>query len=227
MPDALRVVLLSDTHLHHDALQVPAGDILIHAGDSTRRGTLAELDAVDTFFAGLSHPHKLIIAGNHDFAFERQPTLARARIEHATYLEDDALTLEGVRFYGSPWQPVFFNWAFNLPRGDPLRRVWARIPDETDVLITHGPPHGHLDRTSTGIRAGCEALLEAIARVRPCLHVFGDIHEAYGVHQGAHTLFANASICDLRYRPRNPPLVVDLLPPAHPGASWTCQRLQP
>jgi Icc-related predicted phosphoesterase len=95
-------------------------------------------------------------------------------------------------------------------RGDKAAAIWARIPETTDVLLTHGPPMGILDRTSRGERVGCEALREAVARVRPRLHVFGHIHEAYGTHEEAGTLFVNPSTCTLRYRPTQAPIVVEL-----------------
>ena len=135
----LTLVLLSDTHGKHDTLVVPAGDILVHAGDLTDAGSLEELEDVNAYFARLPHRHKLVIAGNHDFCFEREPEEARATLTAATYLEDEAVTVEGIRFYGSPWQPWFFDWAFNLPRGEALKEKWALIPPKTDVLITHAP----------------------------------------------------------------------------------------
>ena len=97
------------------------------------------------------------------------------------YLEDQSLEIEGLNFYGSPWQPDFCNWAFNLPRGQPLADKWAMIPDNTDVLITHGPPHMILDQLENGERVGDEDLQQEVTRrVKPGLHVFGHIHSGYG-----------------------------------------------
>jgi hypothetical protein len=126
------------------------------------------------------------------------------------YLQDEAVEIEGLRIWGSPWQPEFLDWAFNLPRGAALREKWDRIPSGTDVLITHGPPQGVLDRVDEGRREGCADLLNAVARVRPRLHLFGHIHEGYGCLERDGTTFVNASICDRAYRPVNPPVVVDL-----------------
>lgn len=207
--DVTRLVILSDTHGKHGELSVPDGDVLIHAGDMSRLGELVEIEEFDRFLAGLPHRHKIVVAGNHDFGFERTPRQARAALAHATYLEDEALEVEGLRFYGSPWQPEFCGWAFNLPRGEPLRRIWARIPEDTDVLVTHGPPRGVLDELHRGGRAGCEELAARLAVVRPALHCFGHIHEAAGTCRREGTLFVNACSCDLGYRARNPPVVVD------------------
>jgi predicted phosphodiesterase len=198
----MRLVCISDTHDQHAELRVPDGDVLIHAGDATRRGSERALRAFDAWLGSLPHRHKLLVAGNHDFGFQRDADAA-SWITCAHYLD-------GVRFYGSPWQPWFHDWAFNLPRGQALRAVWDRIPPDTDVLITHSPPHGVLDRTIHGEAVGCEELARAVARVRPRVHVFGHIHEGYGVLEQDGTRFVNASSCDVRYRPVQPPIVVDL-----------------
>jgi hypothetical protein len=151
----------------------------------------------------------VVIAGNHDFAFERTPE-ARTWISRATYLQDEEVTVAGLRIWGSPWQPRFFDWAFNLDRGEPLRQVWSQIPAGIDVLVTHGPPRGILDRTARGEPVGCDDLLAAVGRVRPRLHVFGHIHEAYGKVARDGVTFVNASSCDLGYAPVQAPIVVDL-----------------
>jgi predicted phosphohydrolase len=208
----MRLVLLSDTHNLHAALAVPEGDLLIHAGDLSMMGSLEDVEAFDAWLAGLPHPHKIVIAGNHDFCFERAPGEAEARLTRAVYLRDSGLTLGGLRFWGSPWQPWFFDWAFNLQRGPEIRAKWDLIPADTDVLITHGPPAGHGDLTTRGDHAGCADLLDAIRRVRPRLHVFGHIHEGYGQTSEGETLCVNASNCDVDYQPVNPPIVLDWPP---------------
>jgi predicted phosphodiesterase len=211
----MRFLLLSDTHnLHHALDPLPDADAVLHAGDLTGRGSLSELADFMAWFAALPHRHKVVIAGNHDFAFERKPVEAVAMVPPGvTYLQDGGTEIEGLKIWGSPWQPWFMDWAFNLERGSRLAEKWALIPDDVDVLITHGPPQGILDRTADNPpeAAGCEALadrLGALQRLR--LHLFGHIHEAYGrVTRGRRT-FVNASICDLQYVPRNPPVLVDL-----------------
>jgi Icc-related predicted phosphoesterase len=157
----------------------------------------------------LPHRHKVIIAGNHDFLLEEDSS-ARSLFDHAIYLQDSECQIEGIRIYGSPWQPRFFDWAFNLDRGEPLRRMWAKIPSKIDLLLTHGPPHGILDLTSRGLQVGCEELLAALDRVRPRAHVFGHIHECYGQRERDGTLYVNASTCNLHYEPRHLPVVIDL-----------------
>lgn len=212
-----RLVLLSDTHGLHDVLRVPDGDVLVHAGDLSSTGKPREVEAFARFIGRQTHTHKVVIAGNHDFLFEREPERAEALLrDEATYLRDSETTAAGLRFWGSPWQPWFHDWAFNLPRGAALADKWALVPAGIDVLVTHGPPFGILDRVARGgMSVGCEALLEALPRIAPRLHVFGHIHEAYGAVGRAGTLYVNASTCDLRYEPVNPPVVVDVV-----GGEW-------
>jgi predicted phosphodiesterase len=206
----MRIVCLSDTHDLHRELAVPDGDLLLHAGDATMKGTPWQIEAFDRWLGTLPHPHKIVIAGNHDWAFQRTPAAARGLIRNARYLEDEETTVAGLRIWGSPWQPWFFDWAFNLERGPAIAAKWVLIPDGIDVLVTHGPPLGILDRTSRGEDVGCADLLAAVQRVKPKLHVFGHIHEGYGTVDRDGTRFVNASNCTERYRPVQPPIVVDL-----------------
>jgi Icc-related predicted phosphoesterase len=207
-----RIVALSDTHCMHDKIAVPTGDVLVHAGDFCGRGSEGEAGAFADWIVEQPHPHKVVIAGNHDRCLESDLSLAaRLFVERGiTYLFDSGATVAGLRFYGSPWQPWFLSWAFNLPRGEALRAKWDMIDQNLDVLITHGPPQGILDRTDAGDAAGCADLVDAIARVRPRLHLFGHIHEGYGARLIDGTLHVNASNCTAAYRPTNPPIVIDI-----------------
>lgn len=203
-----RLVCLSDTHGLHAELAVPEGDVLVHAGDFTARGREREVVDFGQWLATLPHAHKVVVAGNHDFLFEREPERARELLGDVVYLQDSGAELAGLSFWGSPWQPWFHDWAFNLQRGPELAAVWARVPAGVDVLITHSPPMGVLDRTAWGRRVGCEALRAALPRIAPKLHVFGHIHEAHGVAEGP-PLSINACNCDLAYRAANAPVAVE------------------
>jgi len=189
----MRIVCVSDTHARHHLTVVPDGDVLVHAGDITRRGKLEDVEAFDRWLGTLPHRHKVVICGNHDFCFQEQAAEARARITNAIYLEDSGCEIDGIRFYGSPWQPYFGGWAFNLPRGEELARVWAKIPSGVDVLITHGPPAGILDLTHAGDHCGCVDLFARVFEVKPQLHVFGHIHESAGRSDHDGIIFLNAS----------------------------------
>jgi Icc-related predicted phosphoesterase len=209
----MRIVCVSDTHLFHDehSIEVPDGDMIVHAGDATFRGKNREIKRFNEWFSSLPHRYKVFVAGNHDWGFERNPSIARNLLSPSiTYLMDREVTIEGFRIYGSPWQPRFFDWAFNLDRGSQLQAKWAQIPDGIDILITHGPPFGYGDLTLQGDRAGCEDLAKAMERVQPQLHVFGHIHPGHGQYRNGPILHVNASICDESYDPSQPPIVVDL-----------------
>jgi len=191
---ALTIVAMADTHGFHDDLAVHDGDVLIHAGDMCRSGSLDELAIARDFLAALPHPHKIVVAGNHDRAFERQPEEARRLFADFVYLQDEARTVEGVTFYGSPWTPWYLDWSFNLPRGEPLAEKWAMIPDDTDVLVTHGPPRGIGDDAGeVQWREGCADLLRRVQEVAPRLHVFGHIHRMRGQWRIGPTTFVNAT----------------------------------
>ncbi len=206
----IRIVCLSDTHNTSKTLNVPDGDILIIAGDVFNKGYEHEIQKFDAYLATLPHKHKIMIAGNHDWALAyATPEEIKTLITNAVYLQDSGIELEGIKFWGSPWQPEFCDWAFNLPRGKLLAEVWSLIPDDIDVLITHGPPYGILDQNDIGQHVGCLDLLEALDRVQPKLHIFGHIHESAGKLEKDGITFVNACICDGKYRPVNPPIVVD------------------
>ncbi len=195
----VRLVALADTHLGHQRLEVPEGDVLVHAGDLCGWGaSLEELAEAARWLRALPHRHKVVVAGNHDWPFVRTPQKARALLGgSAVYLEDGGATVGGLRFWGSPWQPEFGDWAFNLPRGAPLAERWARIPEGVDVLVTHGPPHGLGDRAALfgpPKRVGCEALAARVKAVRPLLHLWGHIHEDGGLWRVDGTTSANVTV---------------------------------
>lgn len=210
----MRLVFISDTHSLHLKMEhpVPAGDVLIHCGDCTNVGRVAELEDFNTWIGTLPHRRKIVVAGNHDWLFQRNLTKAKRLLTNATYLQDDGLIIEKVRFWGSPWQPWFCDWAFNKQRGADIRQYWEAIPIDTNVLITHGPPQGILDTIhKDGEHLGCADLMDIVDnRVQPHIHAFGHIHGGYGQRQWRETLYINAAICNEAYRPVNAPIVIDL-----------------
>jgi len=254
----LRFVCMADTHslTPHLKMDIPDGDVFVHAGDFTRCGSVAEVREFTAWLSKLPHKHKVVIAGNHELTFdpalrgleqelgaamvggrcghiggasplhlpisqEKPGNVAsnavRDELKGCTYLEDSSVTIRGIKIYGTPWQPEFSGWAFNLPRGAECLKRWNAVPADTDVLITHTPPLGFGDLCSTGVRAGCVELLHSVQRrIKPKYHVYGHIHEGYGVRSDGKILFINASTCDTNYLPCNPPVVFDVSVP--PGS---------
>lgn len=209
-----RFVLISDTHgLHRSIHDMPDGDVLIHAGDISNLGQPRELFEFNNWLGEIKHKYSkiYITPGNHDLTFESHAAFACSLITNARVLMDNMVEYNGINLYFSPYQPTFCDWAFNLERGQPLKDKWDKIPDNVDILVTHGPPYNILDKTSAGEIVGCEELAKALeTRLRPKVHVFGHIHEGYGQMQRKDTLYVNASICTERYEPINEPIVVDL-----------------
>lgn len=210
----MKVVAISDTHGKHREIDLPEGDLLVHAGDITWRGELDIMRDFDAWCGEVKSAHGysevLLVAGNHDFSLEgKKPALPL--LGNCRYLEDAGAEIAGVRFWGSPWTPRFLRWAF-MKEDDELGAVWERIPADTDVLITHGPPRGVLDRVPRDENVGSETLRARVETLAVPVHVFGHIHEGSGTQQGAPTLFVNASICDAGYEANNPARVFDVQP---------------
>jgi Icc-related predicted phosphoesterase len=193
----MRIVCISDTHGFHRKLEVPDADLLIHAGDFMVHGrTVDEIDDFNDWLGDLPHKQKIVIAGNHDLLFESNPQEAKLHLSSATYLENSAATVNGFRFWGCPITSVLSHMAFAVERGAASGLFWDRIPAETDVLVTHGPPFGILDKESIlATHMGCERLTKAVLGISPLLHVFGHVHGGYGREAGPNgTRFVNCAL---------------------------------
>jgi len=188
----MTIICISDTHGRHREVELPGGDLLIHAGDISNGREQQVRDFLDWFIA---HPHryKVFIGGNMDRPLEARPQHYRDQLpERVYYLENDELDIEGIKIWGSPVVPRFVG-AFNYERGPELRHFWKQIPDDINLLVTHTPPYGILDRTSQGKSVGCEELAERVKQIQPKLHLFGHVHESYGRREMENTIFINAS----------------------------------
>jgi Icc-related predicted phosphoesterase len=213
----MKITFISDTHNKHNHLTSNAynnilgsGDVLVHAGDISSMGKSHEITNFLNWFGMTDFKHKIFIAGNHDFGFEFHTDIAEEFKEKGIiYLFDSEVVIDGVKFYGSPWQPEFHNWAFNLPRGKKLAEKWSKIPTNTDILITHGPVYGILDYAPIGGHVGCEELYKKVFEVKPKIHVCGHIHDSYGQKSIDGVEFLNASVLDDTYQHAHKPIVVD------------------
>jgi len=216
-----RITFISDTHTKHEKLTgfLTGGDLLIHAGDLTSRGYITEIENFMKWYDNINnYDTKVFIAGNHDFGFQddNQKLLGLLTgYKNIDYLEDELMMVgedydNMIKIWGSPWQPEFHNWAFNLPRGEKIKEKWDMIPVDTDILITHGPPMGKLDYVPyDNINVGCEELIKRVSEIKPKIHVFGHIHEGHGYVFDGDTHYINAANLNGRYEFRNKPLTVD------------------
>lgn len=196
----MKIVIVSDTHGKHADLGTLEGDVLIHCGDFSFGGReeARTIEALDAWFSRARFGHILCTGGNHDFHAETAEANGRPVFRHATYLADRAIVIDGVKFYGAPWIPELSNWA-HYRTDVALRAAWARIPNDTDVLITHTPPLGVLDRNSRGKACGCAALRRAVDTVRPRVHCFGHVHASAGTLKTKDTTYVNASVVNRQY----------------------------
>jgi calcineurin-like phosphoesterase family protein len=214
----MRLILISDTHGKHKVFTdeinelITPDSVLIHCGDFTVTGKEREVRKFNGWIGDIDLPteRKLVCAGNHELTFDRHDGgRYKSMLSRCTYLEDESVNIDGFQFYLSPWSPYFCDWAFGyFP--DRAELVWDRVPDDTDILISHGPPKYILDRCDNG-NVGCDVLGYHVAeRVRPLIHAFGHIHEGYGQVKVGNTHYINASLLDGSYDPINKPIVVEI-----------------
>jgi len=223
----MKITCISDTHAYHHITQIEPCDVLVHAGDYSTMGGLREISSLFDWFDRQPCNHVVTCCGNHDFGIQNHPDVFNQEIlepvsgkihylELASYYFPGSVTIEGVTFTGSPWTPYYFNWAFNFPRRDInsheiAKAHWDLIPQETNVLLTHGPPYSILDKTEDGRYVGCPALNERILELSDLkAHVFGHIHKSYGQVTLGDVLYVNASQKDIDYRSHNRPFTFTL-----------------
>jgi predicted phosphodiesterase len=237
----MRIVCISDTHGLHRELSLPPGDILIHAGDFSYFGRdRRQVDDFAEWIGSLPFKHVIVVAGNHDYLFDPNrdgylPMAMRGEnflsmghrylsdrwssigASHCHYLQDTSLTIDGIKFFGSPYQRPCADMAFTVSNDDDLIPIWELIPTDIDVLVTHMPPLGIFDkvvRDRGGVireDLGCRHLMNKIRRIKPLkAHIFGHIHESYGRDTIGDVTFINASICGSNHKVLNPPIVLYL-----------------
>lgn len=202
--EGLKIDCISDTHGKHKKIALPGGDILIHAGDVSGRGHSGEILPFLDWYAEQDYSHIILIPGNHDFGFEKEPEryVKECADRNITLLNDSGCIVEGIKIHGSPVQPWFYDWAFNRQRGADIKRHWDLIPEDTEILVTHGPPYGILDDANgRGYvnHVGCEELYKKVVQTKVKLHIFGHIHEGAGYKYLDGKTYVNASSLDGMY----------------------------
>jgi Icc-related predicted phosphoesterase len=219
----MKITTVSDVHCKWNKIVIPECDILISSGDYS---FLGEQHVVRDFHKWLNkQPAKHIISvqGNHEKGVEKNFSLSKQIAIEACpkvhFMEEGQVEIEGLKIWCSAITPFFCDWAWNRYPGEDIQKHWDRIPDGTDLIVTHGPPYGILDwfpeydshLGEMGIRhVGCPQLLKRVLEVKPKVHIFGHIHEGYGTHNQDNILFVNASICNEHYKPVNLPISFEI-----------------
>lgn len=209
----MKIVFISDTHGQHRKLKnLPKADLIINGGDVSKLGKDHEVEDFIHWFLRLDYAHKIFIAGNHDFYFDDYSFdfIQKKLTSNCHYLCNSGVEIDWIKIWGSPVTPTFFNWAFNEDRGKAIEKYWNMIPSDIDILVTHGPVRGILDRTISNINTGCEDLLKTVKKVKPKFHLFGHIHEAYGEEKVNKTIFINGSLLNEKYELVNSPVEINL-----------------
>jgi Icc-related predicted phosphoesterase len=207
-------------HSRHFEIDMFPADLLVIAGDLTRFGTVTEIIALDQWLGRIRHMYDeiIVIAGNHDLAFQKEDQNQNGRnfITNAIYLENDFFEWQSYKIWGSPYSPTYgVGWAFNADRGSDIKKYWDLIPEDTNILITHGPPYGFLDKTEVYFggmdSVGCEVLADKIKSLKNLkAHIFGHIHDGYGVEEKDGVFYVNASSAQHGYSLIREPLVIEL-----------------
>lgn len=225
---SLRIVHISDTHCLHEMVTVPKGDVLVHSGDISMYGHEREIEKFLDWFMLQPHTYKVLVPGNHDRSFDLRRNLG-IKISWLSGLMDkftrnadgmhfllvnSGCTIENVKFWGSPHTPKITegkptDWAFMEERKE-LGAIWMNIPRDTDILVTHGPAWGKLDVAIDGAHYGCEYLRFHIKEKKPKAHLFGHMHEDYGMMFDSNTLYLNSSIVDKGLNPINDPQIIEI-----------------
>jgi Icc-related predicted phosphoesterase len=220
----MKIVCISDTHGKHSQVEVPDGDILIHAGDFCNWGTSSEVKDFNKWLGTLNFKKIICTAGNHDICLDKNcndPRTGNKKYDghklltNAIYLENESVEIDGIKFFGSPYSNIFLNWAF-MEDESYLATIWEKIPDDTNVLITHGPAYGILDEVPRagreyGDSVGSKSLSKRVEELKKLkYHLFGHIHDCYGQKVFNGITHINASVCTEAYEPINEPIVIDI-----------------
>lgn len=223
-PNTIRFVCISDSHSLF--FNFPPGDVLLHAGDFTKKGTSDEVLQFANYLKTTNYQYKIIIAGNHDSPFDISnfddimkkrrnpypcdPYAVKRLFKDFIYLEDSFVNVFGYTVWGTPWTHQHYKGAFTIKEKYILGQKFQQIPLGVDIVLSHSPPNGILDRSKDNRHLGSEVLAETIRMIKPKVHVFGHIHEGHGVQTIDGTTYINASVCNNRYQPIYTPIVFDL-----------------
>jgi len=206
----MKIVSISDTHSKHNELEIPECDLFIHGGDFTYFSNGGESEIIDflTWFSLQPAKHKVFIAGNHEVLWESKEQYFKNKIpEGVYYLNDSMVEIDGIKIWGSPITPYFYGWAYNRNRGEEIKKHWDLIPDDIDILVTHGPAFGIMDKAGNE-HVGCEELLFALQRVKPKMHLHGHMHRKGHIYNNNIHYF-NCAMVNSKYNIVNKPSLIN------------------
>lgn len=213
----MRLVATSDTHHVVDVASIPDGDVFVHAGDLMQTGYPQDFEDQLGWLAALPHAIKVFVPGNHDFHLQVYPGPALQQLRSAGVkvigLPDnpnyESLKLpNGMSLLGLPFVTNLPRWAFNSTE----EAIWAylRSKGRHDIIVSHAPVYGVLDRVPSGKRVGIDAYRAYVKHYKPKAWIHGHIHEDYGTDELNSTKIFNVAMCDRAYDHANPPMVIDL-----------------
>lgn len=223
-PLIVTAAAISDTHGRHREVDIPKVNILFFAGDISSKGQKHQIEDFSLWLEELKTLKKIDeavgIVGNHEITFDKNHfgynKESESWLKNCHYLNDSSVEIMGLKIYGSPVTPWFYDWGFNIHRGEEIKVFWDKVPrNEVDVFITHGPPYGIQDWVETNSYdyntgrpkreyVGCKDLLKAMPEINPTINIFGHIHGAHGNKKKQNIHYANVAICDEDYRATNP-----------------------
>ena len=216
----MKIVIISDVHGKYRNLVIPECDVLISCGDYSFKGEPHEVKDFHAWLDKQDAKYMISVQGNHELGVERNFQLSKEIAEKACpgvyFIDEGPIEIEGVKFWCSAITPFFFSWAWNRYRGAEIKKHWDLIPDDTDILVTHGPVYGILDHVLNshhpqGEHVGCADLLDRVKKLKKLkLHCCGHIHCGNGTVQIDGVTFINASICDEQYKPSNKPYIFNI-----------------
>lgn len=210
----LKWVAISDTHTIHEQVIIPECDVLVHAGDFSSTGRPFEVESFLKWFNKQPATYKICISGNHDGLDDEHPELFKKMLSlypDIIYLRDEGCEIEGIKIWGRPWTPTFYDWYFMADRGSPkMLDTLKMIPSDTDVILTHGPAFGILDRVN-GMNVGCDDLLNELNSGRLSklkMMIVGHIHDSNGYQEVNGILHVNAAVLNDYYKYAYKPKVI-------------------
>jgi Icc-related predicted phosphoesterase len=204
-----RIVACSDTHGKHLYLPIPEGDVFIFAGDFEIRNTF-DLIEMSTWLNNLPHKNVVAIFGNHDFTEHYGNDKIKEMFGRVNLLFNESITVDGFKIWGSPYSPYFNNWAWMQP-DNMLAEIWATIPLETEIVVTHTMPYGILDQCGPRMESvGSLTLTDRIKVVHPYIQIGGHLHESYGQYTDGKTDYYNVSVMDEQYKIVNPVTIIEV-----------------